>query len=360
MREQYDPNNPNAGQFGARTRRRERAGAADDRATRFDDRSTSSSWPAARGCASTTPGASTARSSRSTTARTISRKARPDRRHAQRGLRPHRAHPRRRHARRARVQHRQQGLPGRADRVQRHRGDSWHRQEGRDRHARRPPRFVALGDRRHRQRDRLRDDDGGGADSEGDRRAAAADDSRRALERRGAGHSRIAGVREGALRIVRESEAGIRDARRVPEHRLRHRPRARRERVRSAVGGRRRPQRARAVRGSRRRRRRRDAPAARWRAPTARRSTTPGLPGIGFGQDPIEYNTHTHHTNLDNYERIVEERREGLGDLDCGVALSAGDARRDAAAASRRRRCRLRSRLDCCAPEPLPRESVFP
>ncbi len=32
-----------------------------------------------------------------------------------------------------------------------------------------------------------------------------------------------------------------------------------------------------------------------------------GLAGIGFGQDPIEYNTHTHHTNLDNYERIVEE-----------------------------------------------------
>ena len=32
-----------------------------------------------------------------------------------------------------------------------------------------------------------------------------------------------------------------------------------------------------------------------------------GLPGIGFGQDPIEYNTHTHHTNLDNYERVVEE-----------------------------------------------------
>ena len=30
------------------------------------------------------------------------------------------------------------------------------------------------------------------------------------------------------------------------------------------------------------------------------------MPGIGFGQDPIEYNTHTHHTNLDNYERIIE------------------------------------------------------
>ena len=32
-----------------------------------------------------------------------------------------------------------------------------------------------------------------------------------------------------------------------------------------------------------------------------------GLAGIGFGQDPIEYNTHTHHTNLDTYERIVED-----------------------------------------------------
>ena len=31
-----------------------------------------------------------------------------------------------------------------------------------------------------------------------------------------------------------------------------------------------------------------------------------GLPGVGFGQDPIEYNTHTHHTNLDNYERVIE------------------------------------------------------
>jgi len=32
-----------------------------------------------------------------------------------------------------------------------------------------------------------------------------------------------------------------------------------------------------------------------------------GLPGIGLGQDPIEYNSHTWHTNLDTYERIVEE-----------------------------------------------------
>jgi hypothetical protein len=32
-----------------------------------------------------------------------------------------------------------------------------------------------------------------------------------------------------------------------------------------------------------------------------------GLPGIGMSQDPIEYNTHTHHTNLDTYERVIEE-----------------------------------------------------
>ena len=32
-----------------------------------------------------------------------------------------------------------------------------------------------------------------------------------------------------------------------------------------------------------------------------------GLPGISFQQDPIEYNSHTHHTNLDTYERVIEE-----------------------------------------------------
>jgi Zn-dependent M28 family amino/carboxypeptidase len=32
-----------------------------------------------------------------------------------------------------------------------------------------------------------------------------------------------------------------------------------------------------------------------------------GLPGIGLSQDPIEYNSHTWHTNLDTYERIVWE-----------------------------------------------------
>jgi hypothetical protein len=32
-----------------------------------------------------------------------------------------------------------------------------------------------------------------------------------------------------------------------------------------------------------------------------------GLPGIGLGQDPIEYFTDTWHTNIDTYERIVED-----------------------------------------------------
>ncbi len=32
-----------------------------------------------------------------------------------------------------------------------------------------------------------------------------------------------------------------------------------------------------------------------------------GLPGVGLGQDPIEYFTDTWHTNLDTYERIIED-----------------------------------------------------
>ena len=32
-----------------------------------------------------------------------------------------------------------------------------------------------------------------------------------------------------------------------------------------------------------------------------------GLPGIGVFQDPIQYQSYTWHTNLDTYERIVED-----------------------------------------------------
>jgi hypothetical protein len=31
-----------------------------------------------------------------------------------------------------------------------------------------------------------------------------------------------------------------------------------------------------------------------------------GLPGVDFHQDPIEYDSHTHHTNLDTFERVLE------------------------------------------------------
>jgi carboxypeptidase Q len=32
-----------------------------------------------------------------------------------------------------------------------------------------------------------------------------------------------------------------------------------------------------------------------------------GLPGFQFIQDPVEYSTRTHHSNMDLYERIQEE-----------------------------------------------------
>ena len=32
-----------------------------------------------------------------------------------------------------------------------------------------------------------------------------------------------------------------------------------------------------------------------------------GLPGFQFVQDPLEYGTRTHHSNMDLYERIQEE-----------------------------------------------------
>ena len=42
-----------------------------------------------------------------------------------------------------------------------------------------------------------------------------------------------------------------------------------------------------------------------------------GLPGINLSQDPIEYQTHTWHTNLDTYERVLE------GDLkQCAIVVA--------------------------------------
>ena len=53
-----------------------------------------------------------------------------------------------------------------------------------------------------------------------------------------------------------------------------------------------------------------------------------GLPGIGLAQDPFDYGTYTHHTNLDTYERIYEEDvREGAVEIASAVyALAMADA----------------------------------
>ncbi|MGC2287745.1 MAG: M20/M25/M40 family metallo-hydrolase [Candidatus Acidiferrum sp.] len=45
-----------------------------------------------------------------------------------------------------------------------------------------------------------------------------------------------------------------------------------------------------------------------------------GLPGIGLSQDPFDYGSFTHHTNLDTYERIYEEDvREGAVEIASAV-----------------------------------------
>jgi len=52
-----------------------------------------------------------------------------------------------------------------------------------------------------------------------------------------------------------------------------------------------------------------------------------GLPGIGLAQDPFDYGSFTHHTNLDTYERIYEEdAREGAVEIASAVyALAMAD-----------------------------------
>jgi carboxypeptidase Q len=52
-----------------------------------------------------------------------------------------------------------------------------------------------------------------------------------------------------------------------------------------------------------------------------------GLPGIGLAQDPFDYGSFTHHTNLDTYERIYEQDvREGAVEIASAVyALAMAD-----------------------------------
>ena len=136
---------------------------------------------------------------------------------------------------------------------------------------------------------------------------AAAHDSRRAVERRRRGPPRLAGLRERALRLVRKPEqpeysklvaylnidSGTGRARGAGVFG----PPAAAAVVREALA----PFKDLGVAG---------ASATTSRAIGGTDSTSfnnVGLPGIGFSQDPIEYNTHTQHTNLDTYERVIED-----------------------------------------------------
>ena len=128
-----------------------------------------------------------------------------------------------------------------------------------------------------------------------------------AVVRRRGGAARLARLRGAALRHGRESQVRVVQARCLLQRGHRHGPSARRRSLRTAA---RRPR----------------CFARCWRSfadwgmagamSTASRNVAgtdstsfnhAGLPGIGMSQDPIEYNTMTHHTNLDTYERIIPD-----------------------------------------------------
>ena len=59
-----------------------------------------------------------------------------------------------------------------------------------------------------------------------------------------------------------------------------------------------------------------------------------GLPGIGIQQDPIEYDSHTWHTNLDTYERIIEDDAQQSAMVIAAAVYHLAMRDRDAAAAA--------------------------
>ena len=67
-----------------------------------------------------------------------------------------------------------------------------------------------------------------------------------------------------------------------------------------------------------------------------------GLPGIGTQLDPMEYQSHTWHTNLDTYERIVEDDVKAQAVVIAGVVYEL--AMRDEKLPDSRRKCRRWSR----------------
>ena len=57
-----------------------------------------------------------------------------------------------------------------------------------------------------------------------------------------------------------------------------------------------------------------------------------GLPGFQFMVDRLEYNSRTHHSNMDIYDRVQRDDMVQQATVDRGVRLQRGDARREAAA----------------------------
>ena len=69
-----------------------------------------------------------------------------------------------------------------------------------------------------------------------------------------------------------------------------------------------------------------------------------GLPGIGFSQDSIEYGSHTHHTNLDTYERVIEQDVRDAAVVVAATLYQLAMRRASRCRASPRTRCRRRRR----------------
>ena len=60
-------------------------------------------------------------------------------------------------------------------------------------------------------------------------------------------------------------------------------------------------------RAAARSRRRRRSARARWRRPITCRSTTSGVPAFQFLVDRLEYNSRTHHSNMDTFDRVQRD-----------------------------------------------------
>ena len=196
--------------------------------------------------------------------------------------------------------------PGRRRRVQRDRRDPRHRQGRRTRDARRALRFVARRHRRHRQRRRLGGDDGGDADPQGHWPAAAPDRAHGPVGRRGAGLLRLAGLRRP------NTSATGRRWQLKPAH-------AKFSGYFNVDNG------TRQIRGVYLQGNEAVAPIFRaWMEPFANLGMTTltirntggtdhlsfdavGLPGFQFIQDELEYDSRTHHSNMDVYDRLQAE-----------------------------------------------------